>query len=98
MPHLYQRRSQNQRKKPPPVVKPPPAPKPPRKGPIVQKAPKPKLTAEQEQALVRMKWSRRLALDTVQGTAAQQEAQNLATSEPADPLSKALNGRQYHYP
>ena len=79
------------KKKPPPVVKPPPAPKPPRKGPIVQKAPKPKLTAEQEQALVRMKWRRRLALDTVQGTAAQKEAQNLATSEPAGPLSKALN-------
>ena len=78
------------KKKPPPVVKPPPAPKPPRKGPIVQKAPKPKLTAEQEQALVRMKWRRRLALDTVQGTAAQKEAQNLATTEQVDPLTEAL--------
>jgi hypothetical protein len=65
------------KKKPPPVVKPPPAPKPPRKGPVVQKQPKPKLTKEQEQALVRMKWRRRLALDTVQGTAAAKEAEEM---------------------
>ena len=66
------------KKKPPPVVKPPPAPKPLRKGPVLIKTPKPKLTTEQEQALVRMKWRRRLALDTVKGTAAAKEAEDMA--------------------
>jgi hypothetical protein len=66
------------KKKPPPVQKPVVQLKAARKGPAVTKVPKPKLTHEQEQALVRMKWRRRLALDTVKGTAAAAEAEDMA--------------------